>query len=390
MNIIRDNMKQYGLIIALIAIALMFQFLTDGVLLRPANVTNLILQNSYILILGIGMTLVIVTGRIDLSVGSLAGLTGALSGVFIINMGIPVIVAIIMVLAIGALLGAWQGYWIAYKNVPFFVVTLAGMLVFRGLTMILLDARMLGPFPGNFQIMSAGFIPDVFGGKDVNLMAIVICVVIALAFIGSELRNRRNSQKHDVETLPLHFFVGKLALVVVAIGLFGYWFSASNGIPNVLVLLFVLIFAYSYMTQKTIIGRHVYATGSNDKAAELSGIKTKRIVFWVYVNMGVLAALAGMVFAARLNVAMPRAGDGFELQAIAAAFIGGASPYGGVGKITGAIVGAMVVGILNNGMSILGVGTDMQMVITGLVLLAAVIFDVFTKSRVTVLAKAES
>jgi len=381
MSIITRNIRQYGMVIALVAIAVLFQILTDGVLFRPANITNLILQNSYILILAIGMTLVIVTGRIDLSVGSIAALAGGLAGVLIIQANMPVWLTIIIVLAAGGLLGAWQGFWIAYRNIPFFVVTLAGMLVFRGLTMIILDGRMIGPFPTSFQIMAAGFVPDIFGGTDINIMAVAVCGLISLIFIAIEIRNRRVSRKYEVDVLPMPFFIAKIVIIVGAISLFGYWLGASNGIPTILVLLGVLIVVYSYVANRTIMGRHIYATGGNAKAAELSGIKIKRVVFWVYVNMGVLAALAGLVFTARLNSAMPRAGSGFELEAIAAAFIGGASPAGGVGKVAGAIVGAMVVGILNNGMSIMGVPVAMRQVVMGLALLAAVIFDVLSKQR---------
>ena len=381
LSYMRENLRQYGLIIALIVIALLFQILTDGIIFQPANITNLILQNSYILILAVGMTLVIVTGRIDLSVGSIAAFSGALAGVLIVQNGWPVWLAIIAVLVVGGLAGAWHGFWIAYRGVPFFVVTLAGMLIFRGATMIILDGLFVGPFPTSFQMMSAGFIPDVFGGGGFNIMAVAVCAIIALAFVTIEIRKRAVSKKYGVEAEPIVFFIIRLVLIVAAIGLFAYWFGASNGIPNILVVLGILVVVYSYIANKTIMGRHIYATGGNPKTAELSGVKVKRVVFWVYVNMGLLAALAGLVFTARLNSAMPRAGMGFELQAIAAAFIGGASPYGGVGKVSGAIIGAMIVGIISNGMSIMGVSVDMQQVITGMVLLLAVIFDVYTKNR---------
>jgi len=381
LSYMRENLRQYGLIIALIVIALLFQILTDGIIFQPANITNLILQNSYILILAVGMTLVIVTGRIDLSVGSIAAFSGALAGVLIVQNGWPVWLAIIAVLVVGGLSGAWHGFWIAYRGVPFFVVTLAGMLIFRGATMIILDGLFVGPFPTSFQMMSAGFIPDVFGGGGFNIMAVAVCAIIALAFVTIEIRKRAVSKKYGVEAEPIVFFIIRLVLIVAAIGLFAYWFGASNGIPNILVVLGILVVVYSYIANKTIMGRHIYATGGNPKTAELSGVKVKRVVFWVYVNMGLLAALAGLVFTARLNSAMPRAGMGFELQAIAAAFIGGASPYGGVGKVSGAIIGAMIVGIISNGMSIMGVSVDMQQVITGMVLLLAVIFDVYTKNR---------
>ena len=382
LSYIKENARQYGLVIALVVIAVVFQFLTNGVIFQPANITTLILQNSYILILAVGMTLVIVTGRIDLSVGSVAAFSGALAGVLIVQNNWPVWLTIIVVLAVGALIGAWNGFWITYAGVPFFVVTLAGMMIFRGLTMLILDGLFVGPFPTSFQMMAAGFIPDMFSGDAFNMMAVAVCAVLALALILMEFRKRSVAKRYEVEPEPMLFLVVKLVVMIGTIALFAYWFGASNGIPNILVVLGILIVVYSYMANKTIMGRHIYATGWNPKAAELSGIKVKGVVFWVYVNMGLLAALAGMVFTARLNSAMPRAGVGFELQAIAAAFIGGASPYGGVGKVSGAIIGAMIVGIINNGMNIMGVSVDMQQVVTGLVLLAAVIFDVYTRSRI--------
>ena len=383
MGLIRGNIRHYGMIIALVAIALLFQHLTGGLLFRPANIANLVTQNSHILILAIGMMLVIITGRIDLSVGSLVAFSSAMSGIFIVNMGLPVWLAIIAVLLVGALSGAWNGYWIAYKNVPFFVVTLAGMLVFRGLTMVVLEGRTIGPFPPVFHNLAAGFIPDVFGGASYNITAIVLCIVMSLAFVLSECRKRQIARKYQADELPTPLFIGKLLLIAGAINLFGYWFSRSRGIPNILVLLTLLVAVYSFVAGNTVFGRHIYATGGNAKAAELNGLKVKKVTFWVYVNMGILAALAGLVFASRLNAATPRAEAGFELQAIASAFIGGASPYGGVGKVTGAIIGAMVMGILNNGLSHLGIGADIQLAITGLVLLAAVTFDVYAKTKLS-------
>ncbi|MCL2580741.1 MAG: sugar ABC transporter permease [Oscillospiraceae bacterium] len=375
------------MMIALVFIAVLFQFLTDGILFRPANIANLVTQNGYILILAVGMMLVILTGRIDLSVGGLLAFSSALSGIFIISWGWPTWLAIPAVLAVGALSGAWNGFWIAYKNVPFFVVTLAGMLAFRGLTMYVLGGTTITPFPPHFHNLSAGFIPDFFGGAGVNITALVLAVIVSLVLVFLELRGRRVSRQFGAAILPLPFMIAKLAVLVGAVMLFGYWFSASRGVPNVLVLLAALTVIYSYIANNTVAGRHIYATGGNVKAAELNGIKTKRVIFWVYVNMGMLAALAGMVFAARLNAATPRAEAGFELQAIAAAFIGGASPNGGVGKVTGAITGAMVMGLLNNGLSHLGIGSDVQLAITGLVLLAAVTFDVYTKTKVAKSAK---
>ena len=401
MNYLKDNLRQYGLVVALVFIAVIFHFLTGGVIFQPRNITNLILQNSHILILAIGMILVIISfGRVDLSVGSVAALAGALSAIFIRTMELPVWLTIPMVLLIGALCGAWHGFWIAYRKIPFFVVTLAGMMLFRGITMFLMDGRYISHFPDSFQMLATGFVPDFFGGFhisgvygyvngeyvagagiSINLMAVVVCATIALLFILLELRKRAVAKKNEVASIPLFVTIIRVVFVVIILGLCAYWFGASNGIPNVLVLLGVLAVIYSFASTKTVMGRHLYAAGGNPNTAELSGIKVKQVVFWVYVNMGVLAVLSGMVFAARLNVAMPRAGAGFELQAIAAAFIGGASPSGGIGKVSSALVGAMVVGVINQGMSIMGQGADMQQIVTGIVLLVAVIFDVVSKNK---------
>ena len=395
MSMIKGNIRQLGMVTALVFFAILFQGLTgglfvehndinralfqDGIFFRPINILNLITQNGHILILAIGMMLVIITGRVDLSVGSFLAFASAISGILIISWELPVGLSILIVLFVGALSGAWNGYWIAYKNIPFFVVTLAGMLIFRGLTMAVLEGETINPFPESFNNMAAGTIPDFLAGENLNLTAIFICVLLAVLFVLLEFLSRRSSVKYDVEVLPMPAFLLKLLVVVVTIGLFGRWFALGRGFPNILVLLVALIVIYSFVANKTVMGRHIYAAGGDAKAAELSGIKVKRVVFWVYVNMGVLAALAGLVFAARLNAATPRAEAGFELQAIAASFIGGAGAYGGIGKITGAIIGAMVMGVLNNGLSHMGIGGDLQLAITGVVLLIAVIFDVYTK-----------
>ena len=382
MNIIRANIRQFGMIIALVVIAVLFQITTGGMLFRPLNIANLITQNGYILILAVGMMFVILTGRIDLSVGTHLAFASALSGVLMVNLGWPVWVSVIAILGIGILFGAWHGFWIAYQNIPFFVVTLAGMLIFRGLTMFALRDGTIANFPGSFHNFAAGFIPDFIGVTGFNLTAILLCVIVSILFVLLEFRKRILSAKYEDVVHPMPFFAFKLVLIVGVINLFGYWFSQSRGMPNIMILLAALILIYNYIANNTTFGRHVYATGGNAKAAELNGLKTKRVVFWVYVNMGMLAALAGMVFASRLNAASPRAEAGFELQAIAACFIGGASPGGGIGKITGAIIGAMVMGVLSNGLGHMGLGADIQLAITGLVVLAAVTFDVFTRTKV--------
>ncbi len=381
-SFIKNNVRQYAMALALVVIMVLFQITTGGILFKPLNITNLILQNSYVLILGIGMLLVILTGNVDLSVGSVAAFIGAVSAIFMVKMQMPVVPAVILCLVIGALVGAWQGFWIAYIRIPAFIVTLAGMLVFRGLTMVLLKGQTISPYATSFQAMANGFfLTDTGVVNGLNMIAVITGIVLSLIFIFAEYRSIQNKKKYNFEILPLPLTIGKVAVIVIALNLLTFSLAAYKGIPIVLILIVALIVIYSFITQKTIAGRHVYALGGNEKAAKLSGIKTKRVMFWVYVNMGILAALAGLIVAGRLNAATPKAGTNFELDAIAACFIGGASASGGIGTIIGAIIGALVMGVLNNGMSIMGVGIDWQQAIKGLVLLAAVAFDVYTKSK---------
>ena len=353
------HMREYGLLFALIAIMVFFQIVTDGTLLRPVNITNLLLQNSYIVIMALGMLIVIVSGNIDLSVGSVMGFIGALAAVMIVNFDQPVSVTIITCIVAGGLIGAAQGYWVAYWKIPSFIVTLAGMLVFRGLSLWLLEGQSVGPFPREFQVIANGFVPDIFP-----------------AGLGETLAGIFDARKVNV----LALFSGA-AIVAFALIFIMYKLSTFRGLPNVLLTMGVLTIIYAFITEKTVIGRRVYALGGNEKAAKLSGIKTERLTFLAFVNMGVLAAIAGLVFAARLNTATPKAGFALELDVIAAVFIGGASMSGGVGTIIGAVVGAFLMGVLNNGMSIMGIGIDYQQMIKGLVLLAAVIFDVYNKQK---------
>ncbi|WP_414694864.1 multiple monosaccharide ABC transporter permease [Paenibacillus sp.] len=374
-------MRQYGMIIALLSIVILFQIITDGILLKPLNITNLILQNSYILVLAIGMVLVIITGHIDLSVGSVAAFVGAVSAIMMVDMQLPMPLAFVLSLLIGGLIGAWQGFWVAYVRIPSFIVTLAGMLLFRGLTMVVLNGQSISPFPPAFQKISSGFLPDWFGGGTVHLLTIVIGILLTLVLFFGEARNRRTQLKYGFDVLPKGLFAAKLIAIAAAINMFTYVLATYEGIPNILIILFVLIVIYTFVTNRTVAGRHIYALGGNEKAAGLSGVKTKRVTFWVFVNMGVLAALSGLIFAARLNAATPKAGINFELDAIAAVFIGGASATGGIGTVVGAIVGGLVMGVMNNGMSIVGLGIDWQQGIKGLVLLLAVGFDIYNKNK---------
>ncbi len=383
-SLFKNNIRQYGMLIALVCIMAFFQVATKGILLVPMNMTNLILQNSYVLILAIGMTLCIVSSaNIDLSVGSVCAFIGAIMGTLIVNMKMNVLAAVVICLIIGLLIGVWQGFWIAYIRIPAFIVTLAGMLLFRGLTITMLQGLTLSPFPNSFTFISSGFIPDIFAGLGlgVNLTTIIIGIIISIIYAYIEFKNRAEKSKYDFEDLPLTLFLIKIVLIIGVINLFFYWLALYMGIPIILSVIGLLILVYSVFTTQTVPGRYIYAMGGNEKAAKLSGVNTSKALFLIYVNMAFLATIAGIAFTARLNAASPQAGMNFELDAIAACYIGGASAYGGVGTVIGAIVGALVMGVLNNGMSILGVGSDMQMSIKGIVLLAAVAFDVFSKAK---------
>jgi len=380
-TLFKSNVREYGMLIALIAVMLFFQFQTGGVLMKPVNITNLVLQNSYVITMALGMLLIIVSGWIDLSVGSVVAVVGALAGVLIVRYHVNWVAVVAISLLVGAAIGAFQGYWVAYLKIPSFIVTLAGFLMFRGLTIALLRGESVGPFPRGFQNISSGFIPDFFQYEGFHVTTMLIGVILSVLLIWLDLRARKNQQKYGFEVTPFYFFVIKNIGITVAVMGLCYLMASYKGLPNVLVLLFVLIAGYAFMTSQTVIGRRIYAMGGNVKAAMLSGVNTTRLLFYTFVNMGVLAALAGLIVAARLNSSTPNAGDGMELDVIAACFIGGASPTGGVGKVIGAVVGAFLIGVLNNGMSIMGVGIDWQKVVKGIVLLRAVLFDVYNKNK---------
>jgi putative multiple sugar transport system permease protein len=380
-TLFKNNIREYGMLIALIAIMLFFQFQTGGILFKPVNITNLVLQNSYVITMALGMLLIIVSGWIDLSVGSVVAVIGALAGVLIVRYHVEWVVTVAICLLVGAAIGAFQGYWVAYLKIPAFIVTLAGMLVFRGLTFVLLQGESVGPFPVGFQKISSGFIPDIFNFPGFHMTTMVIGVLLSAVLIAIDIRARKNQQKYGFEVTPVYFSVIKNVVITVAVLGLCYLMASYKGIPDVLVLLFVLITGYAFVTSTTTIGRRIYAMGGNEKAARLSGVNTPRLLFYTFVNMGVLAALAGLIVAARLNSSTPNAGDGMELDVIAACFIGGASASGGIGTVIGAVVGAFMIGVLNNGMSIVGLGIDWQKVVKGVVLLVAVLFDVYNKNK---------
>lgn len=376
-----SDLGKNGIFIALIAVIVFFSITTDGILLRPQNISNLIVQNGYILVLAIGMVFVIVAGHIDLSVGSVAAFIGAVSGVFIRDLGFPWWLAIIGALAVGALVGAWQGFWIAYVGIPAFIVTLAGMLIFRGLALVTLGNANIGSFPEEYRALGNGFLTDVLGEFAVDPLTLAVGAIAIIAIVVQTWRTRRARQAYAQDVEPVFWFAVKILLVIGGLGAFSYALASFKGIPVTLIVLAALVLIYGIIQNRSVFGRHVYAIGGNRHAAELSGIKTRQVDFFLFVNMGVLAALAGLIFTARLNLAGPKAGDGFELEAISAAFIGGAAVQGGIGTIGGAIIGGLIIGVLNNGMSIMGIGIEWQQAVKGLVLLLAVAFDVFNKRR---------
>ncbi|MQY10304.1 Xylose transport system permease protein XylH [Streptomyces sp. RB5] len=381
LDAMRGNMRQYGMLVALGLIVVLFQIWTDGTLLMPRNVSNIVQQNSYILILAMGMMIVIIAGHIDLSVGSLAAFVGAIAAVMMVEQDFAWPVALGASLLIGAVAGAWQGFWIAYVGIPSFIVTLAGMLLFRGATQIVLEGQSISPFPRGFQDISQGFLPEVGPATNYHNLTLLIGFAITAVVLWQEWRDRRRQLAYELDVLPLRLWLLKCVAILAAIVVFTMLLASYRGVPVVLLIMCGLLIALGFVMRNAVVGRHVYALGGNKAAAKLSGVKDKRVTFLVFVTMGVLAALAGCVYAARLNAGTPQAGINFELEAIAAAFIGGASMSGGVGTVLGAVIGGLVLGVLNNGMSLVGIGTDYQQVIKGLVLLAAVGFDVWNKRK---------
>ena len=392
------DLRQNGIFLALIALILFFAATTpNAASITPDNFSNLVVQNGYILVLAIGMVMVIIAGHIDLSVGSVAAFIGAVAGIFVVRPleqegwdwlpQMPWWLGIVAAIAVGALVGAWQGYWIAYIGIPAFIVTLAGMLLFRGVALMTLQNTNIGPFDPKFRAIGNGFLDkdnalgSTLGLTELNAMALVVTIVGILAFLWSQFSTRRGRIKYHQPVEPWAWFLIKLVLLSLMIAYVGYKLAAANGIPFTLIVLAALIITYSVVMKSTTWGRHIYAIGGNLNAAILSGINVRKVNFWLFVNMGALAALSGILITARMNSAVPKAGDGFELDAISSVFIGGAAVTGGVGTVVGSMVGGMIQGVLANGMNLLSVGIDKQMAIKGLILLFAVAFDVWSKRR---------
>ncbi|MTE23887.1 MULTISPECIES: multiple monosaccharide ABC transporter permease [Microbacterium] len=393
-DLLTRNLRTSGIYIAFVAIIILFTILTNGTLLAPENVTNLVLQNAHILIMALGMILVIVAGHIDLSVGSVLAFAAAVSAVLVIRLGMPWWVGVIAAIATGIVVGVWQGFWVAVVGIPAFIVTLAGMLLFRGLTWTVLENVSLSPFPHAYQDVASGFVNGVFGeiviGQGSGLLAqpqtldiftMLIGVLAVAGFVTMQVRDRRARVAYlqQVESLPL--FVIKLVVVAAVVIAFAFALAYNRGFPIVLIILGVLILAYQVVTNRTVFGRRVYAVGGNLAAAKLSGVNVVKMNFWIFVNMGMLTGVAAAVFSARSNGAQPGMGNMFELDVIAACFIGGASTTGGIGRVTGALVGGLVMAVMSNGMSLMGVPQSAQQIVKGLVLLLAVAFDIYNKRR---------
>ena len=349
------DMKQYGMVLALIAVFLIFAVMTGGKNMSPANINNLIMQNGYVVILAVGMLLCCLTGNIDLGVGSIVALCGATVGILMIDYHTNMWVAILAALAVGALAGMFVGLFVSKLSIPPFIVTLATMLMGRGLTYTLLKAQTKGPLPTSYTYIGAGFLPTVkipFGNGTLDLVSIIVAGIATVLVIMAELKSINTKKKYGFSTNPLWQVIIKEAVILMIVWFFFYKLSRYNGIPFVLVIMGVLVGLYHFITSKTVAGRQIYALGGNAKAAKLSGINTEKVFFWVYTNMGILSAIAGIVLSARNASATPKAGDGFEMDAIASCYIGGAATSGGIGTIIGAVVGAFIMGILNNGMSL--------------------------------------
>ncbi|MBS1184220.1 MAG: sugar transporter permease [Proteobacteria bacterium] len=380
-SVFQRNAKDYGMLIALIAVMVFFQIITGGVLFMPANLTNLVLQNSFVVIMALGMLLVIIAGHIDLSVGSIVGVIGALAAILMIRLQINPWIACLICLVAGGAIGASQGYWVAYHHIPAFIVTLAGMLVFRGVTFWVLGGINISPFPAGFTKLSTGFLPDIFNIGGLHSTSIILTLLLTAVFGHASFRARKREQAHGEDVAPMSFFLVRTVVIAAMMLFLGYQLSAYKGFPNILLVMGVMVAAYYFLTTRTTVGRCIYALGGNEKATRLSGINTDRYSFYTFINMGVMAAFAGLIVAARLNSSTPKAGTGFEMDCIAACYIGGASTTGGVGRVTGAVVGAFIMGVLNNGMSIMGLGIDFQQMVKGAVLLAAVVFDLYNKNK---------
>jgi putative multiple sugar transport system permease protein len=380
-ELIKTNIRNYSMFLMLVLILIVFAVLTGGINLSSRNVSNIFMQNSYILTLAAGMVLVIIVGNIDLSVGSIAAFTGAIA-VMTYNSGVSLPLTVVITMIAGVGIGIFQGFWIAFMKIPAFIVTLSGMLLWRGLTYVLTDVTPISLADNNFRVITSGFVSiEALTIDGTHYFAWVVGLALSLIFVLWSIKVRRNKLKRGFEILPMSAFILKNVLVVGMIALLSWKFADFRGVPIVVIVLSVVVGILTFVTNRTVIGRYIYAVGGNSRSAKLSGINSEMVVFVVHVIMGSLAGLAGLVFAGYMNSAIPNAGELFELDAIAACFIGGASASGGIGTIIGAIVGGLVMGVINNGMSLMNIGADWQYVVKALVLLLAVFYDIYTRRK---------
>lgn len=378
------DMKQYGMGLVLVAVFVIFAIMTGGKNLAPANINNLIMQNGYVVILAVGMLLCVLTGNVDLGVGSIVALCGAIVGIMLVDYKMNMFVAILAALVVGLLCGMFSGFFISKLGVPPFIVTLATMLMGRGLTYTMLKAQTKGPLPTSYTYIGAGFLPTIkipFGDGTLDLVCIIVAAVFSVLIVLSEMKSYKTKLKYGFAVNPVWQIAVKEIFIILMVWAFFYKLGRYSGIPFVLVIMGILVALYQFITSKTVAGRQIYAMGGNRKAAQLSGINTDKVFFWVYTNMGILCAVAGIVLSARNAAATPKAGDQFEMDAIASCYIGGAAVAGGAGTIIGAVVGAFIMGVLNNGMSLYGWSTDIQKIVKGAVLLGAVTVDLMSKRK---------
>ncbi len=382
----KSNIRQYGMIIVMVVLVIFFYATTGGKFVKPMNVYNIIMQNGYVLVLAIGMLLPILIGTIDLSVGSVVAVIGSIAGIMMYRWGQPVWLTLIVCLLCGLIIGIWQGFWIAIVNLPPFIATLGGMLIFRGITLVLLKGKTLAPLPNSYVQISSGYIPDYISritGREssLNVTTMVVAVLLCILVLLGELRTRRQKLKYGFQASGIGTILFKVILISAAILLVSWRLALYKGIPFVLIIVGVLAVFYTFILNNTTIGRHIYALGGNARAAELSGIKIRNVRYGIFINMAFMSAAAGIVFSSRLNSASPLAGQNFEMDAIASCYLGGASASGGIGTIMGALVGGLIMGILNNGMSLMGISSDVQQVVKGLVVIFAVASDILSKTR---------
>ncbi|MBI9050309.1 MAG: hypothetical protein JEZ00_12880 [Anaerolineaceae bacterium] len=384
-KLLSQNIREYGMYIALFVIMVIFTVTTDGIFISSRNISNLLNQTGYIAVLGVGMTLVIVIRHIDLSVGFLAGFLGAVAAIALVFWKLPVYIVIPLVLALGVVAGLLTGFLVAQLKIPSFVATLAGWLIYRGAILVVTESTGTIIIPDDtFNAIGNGYIPD-FPGlmflPEVHKLTLLLGLIAVILFIVSELRGRRNKQSYNFEVLPLNMFTLKLVFISIIVGAITWILAGYNGLSWTVVIVLLVVLIYHFITTQTVLGRYIYAIGGNPEAAELSGISVKKLIYVVFGSMGMLTALSGILFSSRLQSATTTAGTLFELDAIAAAYVGGVSAAGGVGKVVGSLIGALVMMSLTSGMNLMGIGIAYQYIVRGAVLAAAVIFDVATRSR---------